>query len=394
MLNVGANMPVTDEIARRSEKILYRKVIDEILHDIQMGKLPLGSKLPSQSELIRKYKVSTGTIRQSLAGLERRGIIRKEHGRGSFVSLQSGRRDKQAEFRHLGLLLERSGEPEDRAAEAEIVLAFVNACRQHKIRFTYVETGVTAHAGGYELIKTFDGVALDGMCVFLRDGTDANERLCALAREFTSLVALFTAYQDHSFTVDCVEQELRVGMRHMMKYLLSLGHRRIAYVSSFIDECLRGDPKRWTGGRWEVYVETLAEAGIQVDPSLLVDITFGQEPDETMARQVIGLLRRDNPVTAIFAGNDWIARHVMEWLWREGIHVPGDVSVAGLDDVNFARQLVPSLTTVATPFAKMAQSVVNLLQKRFLEPDRPIQRMTIPSELIVRDSVGPVSKEH
>jgi GntR family transcriptional regulator, arabinose operon transcriptional repressor len=386
-------MAITAEIGRGSEKTLYRKVIDEILQDIRVGKLPLGSKLPSQSELIRKYNVSTGTIRQSLASLERRGIIRKERGRGSFVSLQSRREEKSSELRHLGLIFEHTNIPGDQPAEMEIVQTFVNTCREHQIRFTCIDADYDTHPSGTELIKTFEGITLDGICIFLHGaGDDVYERLLPLAREFRAPVALLPAYEEHTSPMDYVDIEIRTGLYHLMKYLLAMGHRRIAYVGSHMQECLKGDPKRITGGRWQVYTESLQQAGIPVDTSLLVEVPFGSEPDDRIGRQVVDLVRQKDPVTAIFSYNDWLARYILHWLWREGICVPRDVSVTGLDDISFSRLLIPPLTTVSCPYAKAAETIIRLMQRRLAQPDRPIQRVTIPSELILRDTVEPVKR--
>jgi DNA-binding LacI/PurR family transcriptional regulator len=387
-------MAITAEIPRGSEKALYRKVIDEILQDIRAGKLPLGSKLPSQSELIQKYNVSTGTIRQSLASLERRGIIRKEQGRGSFVSLQSGRQEeKSTELRHLGLILEHTKVPGDQPAEMELIQTFINTCREHQIRFTCVDADYDTHPSGTELIKTFEGITLDGICIFLHGaGDDVYERLLPLAREFRAPVALLPAYEEHNIPMDYVDIELRTGLQHMMKYLLAMGHRRIAYVGPHRQECLKGDPQRITGGRWQAYTEALKQAGIPLDLSLLVEIPFGSEPDDRIGRQVVDLVRQKDPVTAIFAGNDWMARHVMHWLWREGIRVPRDVSATGLDDISFSQMLIPPLTTVACPYHKAAETIIRLMQRRLARPDQPIQHVTVPSELIIRDTVGPAKQ--
>ncbi len=372
--------------------VLHRKLTDTILKDIRVGRFPLGSKLPSQSELVAKYRVSVNTVRQSLLNLEKRGIIRKEHGRGSFVSLQSKRRESSTELRHLGLIFERADRPEDRAAESEILLAFANTCREKGITFTCVETECDAHAGGSELIKTFDGVRVDGLCIFLHTGDDAPERLEPLTREFTAPVVFFPSFNDQTIPMDCVDIELRAGHRQLMPYLLNLGHRRIGFVSSNIDQCLIGDPKRTTGGRWEVYSQALEIAGIPIDPSLLVEIPYGKEPDEMVREKILGLVRRENPVTAVTAANDWMARYVMECFWRAGIKVPDEVSVIGQDDVSFARQMVPSLTTVACPYVRAVEAVIGLMKRRLANVGQPLQKVTIPSELIFRESVGPAKK--
>ncbi len=387
-------MAITAEIEGSSEKALYRKVVDEILQEIRVGKLPLGSKLPSQSELIRRYHVSTGTIRQSLASLERRGIIRKEHGRGSFVSLQSGRREeKGTELRHLGLILEHTKVPGDQPAELELIQTFINSCREHQIRFTCVDTDYDTHQSGMELIKMFEGITLDGICIFLHGaGADVYERLLPLAREFRAPVALLPAYEEHISPMDYVDIDIRTGLYHLMKYLLAMGHRRIAYVGPHVQECFKGDPKRITGGRWQVYSESLQQAGIPIDTSLLVEIPFGSEPDDRIGRQVIDLVRQKDPVTAIYSGNDWMARHIMHWLWQEGIRVPQDVSVTGLDDISFSQMLIPPLTTVSGSYTKAVETVIRLMQRRLAQPDQPIQHVTVPSELIIRDTVGPAKR--
>lgn len=373
---------------------LHVKVTNRILKDIESRKFPLGAKLPSQAELVAKYNVSVNTIRQSLQTLERRGIIRKEHGRGSFVSLQAGRSETNRTLRHVGLMFERGGKPEDRPVESEAILAFVDACRNDVLQFTIVESDIDAHLGGREMLKTFDGISLDGVCFCLKTGYDADERLRPLAREFPAPVALFPTFVDQSISIDTVDIENRTGLRQMMQYLLSLGHRRIGLVVSHMQACLNDDREQLTSRRWEVYSQALRQAGIPVDHSILVEIPYGQEPTPEIAKQIVKLVRRENPVTAIFAFNDWMARFAMESLWTASVKIPEEVSLVGLDDISFGRQMVPSLTTVALPYDKAAQVVIQLMRQRLADPNRPIQKITIPSELIVRQSVGPVSPGH
>jgi DNA-binding LacI/PurR family transcriptional regulator len=361
------------------------------MEDIRVGRLPLGSKLPSQAELVSRYQVSVNTVRQSLVNLERRGIIRTEQGRGSFVSLQSTRRGASTQLKHLGLIFERADRPEDRAAESEIVLTFTDRCRERGLTFTCVETKLDAHAGGRALVSAFDGVQVDGLCVFLHDSADAAPRLAPLTREFVAPVVFFPSYCDPAIPMDCVDIELRAGHRQLMSYLLGAGHRRIGFVSSHIEQCLLGDPKRITGGRWEVFSQAMNAAGVEIDRSWLVEIPYGREPGDAVRQQIVDLVRRSEPVTAVMAGNDWMARYVMDCYWRAGIAVPTEVSVIGQDNVSFAKQLIPSLTTVACPYTEAVDAILALMQQRLTDPSMPIQKRTIPSELIVRDSIAMVT---
>ena len=366
---------------------LHQQVSEGILEDIGRGKYCLGDRLPSQSKMTRRYNVSVSTIRQSLANLERRGVVRREQGRGCFVSLRAGNSGTSSKLRSVGLIFERSGRPEDTPSELEALLAFANVSRRMGLRLVVAETEFDAHLGGASLMETFDGASLDCMCAYLHVPADAAGRVAVLAREFQSAVAFFPMGPvQEAMPIDCIDVDLRVGMKQLMNYLLSLGHRRIAYVGSHLGACLAGD-EMVTSGRWQTYRDELAKAGIPVNTDILVEIVFGTEPDPEVAEAVVNLVRLDNPVTAIFAANDWMAGFVMRSLWHKGIHVPADVSLAGLDDISFAREMVPALTTVAFPFERAAETAIGLMRERLAHPDRPIQKVTLPAELVIRESV-------
>jgi DNA-binding LacI/PurR family transcriptional regulator len=365
---------------------LHRQISDQILADIQAGRLALGDKLPSQTELQQKYQVSVGTIRQSLATLERRGIIRKINGLGSFISLQANTTRKVQKLRSVGLIFERTGRSEDIAAEDQILLAFSDVCREKGMRLISAETDFDSHLGGHKLIQTFQDTSMDGICVFLHEPADAWERISVLKKEFTASVFFVPGLVLTQMPIDVVEVDLRTGMEQLMDYLLALGHRRIGYVGSHIQRCLAGDEKV-TGLRWQTYRDCLAKSGVPLNLNYVVDFPYDQDPTQNIVDAVVNLIKQPEPVTAIFAANDWIARNVQNWLWKAEIYVPRDVSLAGADDISFAKALVPSLTTVAFPFAQAASMAVSMMEARLLDNNRPIQKMTIPNKLIIRESV-------
>ncbi|MCD4824314.1 MAG: substrate-binding domain-containing protein [Phycisphaerae bacterium] len=383
-------MAFTGQVTREDGKKprgLHRQISNQILSDIRDGSLRLGDKLPSQAELMKQYDVSVTTVRQSLSTLEQRGIVCREQGRGCFVSLRSGQSGSSTKMRSAGLVFERTSEPENAPAEMEALLAFANVTRQKGLRLVTAEMEFDAHLSGNALLKTFDGASLDCICAYLHVPAEAAEKIAVLQREFKSAVVFFpTGILHEAMPVDCIDVDLRLGMRQLMNYFLSLGHRRIAYVGSQIEACLGGD-EQVTSGRWQTYRDDLTRAGIALDTDLIVDIPYKTGPGPEIAEAIANLVRRDNPATAIFAANDWTARLVMYSLWQKGIHVPDDVSLAGLDNVSFAKELVPSLTTVAFPFEQAAETAIELMRRRLAQPDRPIQKVTLPAELIIRETV-------
>lgn len=79
----GATGIITRE--RRGATTLWKSVYLELEQDILKGRFPLGSQLPTESELAEQYRVHRHTVRRALHTLRERDLIRIEHGRGSFV---------------------------------------------------------------------------------------------------------------------------------------------------------------------------------------------------------------------------------------------------------------------------------------------------------------------
>lgn len=173
-----------------------------------------------------------------------------------------------------------------------------------------------------------------------------------------------------------------VGCAHeMTRYLLSLGHRRIAMVRGFDWPALTD--------RFEGYARALAEEALEPDPSLLrtADATY-----ETGLEAGRGLLvQRDRP-SAILAANDAMALGVLRAAYELGLRVPQDLSVAGFDDVPTARQIAPALTTVRLPIRRMASVAAELLNT-WIEHGEPApeaeRHVELPARLIIRESTGP-----
>jgi DNA-binding LacI/PurR family transcriptional regulator/ribosomal protein S25 len=365
----------------------HLQISNQILDDVKQGVFQLGDKLPSQSELVDKYKVSVATIRQSLSNLERRGLIRTEKGKGSFISLQANSSQRPRKLSTLGLIFERTGKPDDVAAETQVLLAFSDVCRQKGIRLVSAETDFDAHLGGKKLIETFADTSIDGVCAFLHHSCDAAERISILGKEFRSSVVFFPGSSySYVMPIDTIDIDTLVGVEQLMDYFLAMGHRRIGYVGTEIDYISDRNSGK-TMGRFEIYRDALKKNGL-LNPEYVVDYSYGREPSPETMQAVLNLVRRKDPVTAIFACSDWLARHIMYWFWREGIRVPQDVSIAGFDDIVFSKELIPPLTTVSFPFTRAAETAINFMEDRLADPGKNIQKNTISSKLVIRESVN------
>jgi LacI family transcriptional regulator len=91
--------------------------------------------------------------------------------------------------------------------------------------------------------------------------------------------------------------------------------------------------------------------------------------------------------SAILALSDLMAIGVLQELRRQGIRVPEDISVVGIDDIKVAQSLAPALTTVAVPLTEMGEIAFSMLRKP--SAVRPRRRL-VPARLVVRDSTARV----
>ena len=171
------------------------------------------------------------------------------------------------------------------------------------------------------------------------------------------------------------------GARQAMQYLLSLGHRRIAFI---------GGPPHLTPSRERLrgYREGLLTASLAPDSALQVTGDFTQRSGFQAARQLLALAERP---TAIFAVNDVSAFGAIEAVKDAGLRVPEDISVIGFDNIPQASQVFPALSTVEQPLLEMGAAGTRQLLNLIQGVGAVMERLTVPTGLIVRASTGPVS---
>lgn len=168
------------------------------------------------------------------------------------------------------------------------------------------------------------------------------------------------------------------GVEAAVEHLLSLGHRRIAYVGE--TERMTTEQQRYRG-----YRNALKRAGIGVEDALIMHTENNIDQAESFLRP----FRAAHPdVTAYVCQTDMIAVGVARALRADGLSIPDDVSVVGFDDMPLASYLTPSLSTVRAPFHE-----VGVTAGRIAVGDLPYDRpIVLPSEFLARESSGRVRR--
>jgi DNA-binding LacI/PurR family transcriptional regulator len=166
------------------------------------------------------------------------------------------------------------------------------------------------------------------------------------------------------------------GAFDLTAHLIARGHRDIWFIGDvdlpWYARCARG------------YRESMGQAGLEPRFSEI------HSDDRQLGYLAMrSILSRREPVTAVFAGSDQIARGVYEGLRQSGLAIPGDISVAGFNDTE-AALMDPALTSVAEFPEELGRHLAEFVLRRAQEPDRQPQQLTIPTRLVVRESTGPL----
>ncbi|HEY2644099.1 MAG TPA: LacI family DNA-binding transcriptional regulator [Galbitalea sp.] len=169
------------------------------------------------------------------------------------------------------------------------------------------------------------------------------------------------------------------GIRASLAHLVELGHRNVLH--------LEGPPSFSTSRiRAEAFVAGCAELGLngRVVQCSAYSVEAGQQAMDDLFESNSKL------PTAVVAGNDLLALGVYHSLRLHGVKCPEDVSVVGFNDMPFAGDFQPAMTTVRTPHFEMGAEAARLLLEQIDSAPRGAMKVTLPVELVVRASTGPV----
>ena len=220
------------------------------------------------------------------------------------------------------------------------------------------------------LIQSLGQRYVDGLIIVPIRITD--DLLRALART-AAPIAVVTSLPDGA-PVDNVRTESGLGVSTIIEHMLGTGRKNFAMLNGPADTVPGAERKRG----FEAAVDA---AGLQ-------PLALEEADDFTYAAGLVAarrLLARCKP-DAIVCGNDLLAFAVIRALREQGLDVPGDVAVAGIDDTDLAEMHMPSLTSVSLESGPRGQVAARMLLDRIANPDLPPRREKLLPRLVVRES--------
>lgn len=180
-----------------------------------------------------------------------------------------------------------------------------------------------------------------------------------------------------------VASDDRVGGRAATDHAFQCGHRSIAIIEG--KPGFKSSSERRLG-----YMDSLIAHGLSPNPDYFVPGDYSIESGYAAMNTLLDL---NNRPTAVFCGNDDMAIGAMNACFDRGVHIPGDVSLIGFDDMIFAQYTNPPLTTIHKSVSEIAAEGTKLLLQRMEQPDtEPIQRL-LGSKLVQRRSVSELAND-
>jgi GntR family transcriptional regulator of arabinose operon len=353
----------------------HEDVCRALRQEIQQGRWKPGDRLPSEADLVERFGVSRITIGRAVRDLQQAGLVSRRAGSGTFVQP----RTRGAGARSFGLLIPDLGDTEIFESICQGMMASPLAAKHALLWGSGRASEPSTEDRAWALCQQYVERRVSGVFFapleWAPDRNDVNQRI---GRAFDAagipVVLLDRPLEPypHPGRHDVVGiDNWRAGFQ-VADHLFERGCRRVAFVG-------RQGAAPTVDAREAGYREAVHLRGADAHPPLVVRIP----PEDT--RTLHALMDREKP-DGIACANDRIAAHVMRTLLQQGVRIPGDIRLAGIDDVDYAPLLPVPLTTLRQPTRQIGDVALAVMLDRLARPDLPARHVQLQCELIRRES--------
>lgn len=179
-----------------------------------------------------------------------------------------------------------------------------------------------------------------------------------------------------SAAVNYVDADNAVGAHNVVAHLIRLGRKRIGHITGPLNTAAGRD-------RRQGYINAHLARGLRIDENLIEEGDFTETGGYLATRRLV-----DKGVDAIFAASDMMAFGVLRRLREMDCRVPDDIAVVGFDDLDASALTQPPLTTVRQPIRRAGIAAVETLLDIIENGADPVQRIVMPTQLVIRESCG------
>jgi len=361
--------------------IKHREISQQLLAEIALGKYAATGRLPTEMQLVKRFRVSRPTIARALRDLEADGLIERRTGSGTYLRNPAA---KSTSVRQLGLLIPSLGTTE---IFGVICGGLANLARAHDCNLLWegtVPAEPRPDLTEEQAVKLCDQLIeqrVAGVFFAPFEWLSNQEAInLGIAERFTRAgIPLVLLDRDllpfpRRSHFDLVGIDNLAGGCLLVEHLIKLGSRRVAFVAQ--PHSASTVKARIAGVR-----DTMLEQHLEVRADW---IHVGNPDDQKFVRTLIAGRRWD----AVICANDFIAAQLWHQLEKNNCHVPEDLRMAGFDDVKAATLQGFSLTTMRQPCEDIALTAFRAMLERIADPTLPTRSLLLTPQLIVRESCG------
>ena len=377
---------VTDVvIAHNSVVSLHVQLHNQLQHLILSGRWPHATRIPSESQFAEHLNVSRSTVRLALQQAEIEGLIERLAGRGTFVAYLS---TKEHESHLIGFVT--------CGLDAENHLLILNGAENEvKVHgYQLVFSSAQSHQEEIDALKRMKEEDVAGVLLWPNiDGSRPQQQNTSIYQQL-HLPIVTMDRRINGFDCDCVTSDNYGGAKALMRHLVELGHRHVAFLSHYEMDLLP------VTERYQAYREVLQEADLTpTDPWFIGHVgkeigasyalRSSVDPRSPELQQIKDYISNARPCpTAIFALNDYLAVLATRAMKLLDLRVPEAVSITGFDDIDLAVHLEVPLTTVAQDWFAIGKRAAQLLIDRIEGYSGPAVCEIVPTQLRVRSSTS------
>lgn len=352
----------------------YELIATNLVNQFQAGTIQIGEKLPTEQQLMQSYNVSRITVRLAMNLLEEKGLITRTAGKGTFYTGSIHAREGKKITIALIILFSVN----ELLRIAEGITATLNDSDGKLL--TYISNGNPEYER--ELCRKIIEEGTDGIIIFPVDEISNREFFSDLEQRGYPLIFI-----DRSPLTNCnlIQANNELGMYLMTEYLISCGHKRIAYISSFSYSVLRDRFRGFSNAMKKHNLTVTRDSVVALKKS---PTTVSDNP-ENIYDEVEKLARQDNPPTAIICSNDIIALHAINKLRKMG-EPYNKISITGFDNATYSSKNAYSITTIEQDFNALGSTAIQTMLEIINNPRGKTYRIQTPVRIIKRDSVYPI----
>ncbi len=344
------------------------KIVNYINNCILNERLRPGEKLPAENTLAETLGVSRVTVRRALDFLEESDVIERILNKGAFVKSNATAEAKQ------------------------LFIPFIAQYNQGNSRFFDLYSGVQNFFSDHNMQPTLSVTGYNSVKEreIILDFYQKGHRHMLVMSAFSDKNVPFYLYMMQKgvnfvfldkcpikIPCDCVKSNNFDGAYKATNYLISQGHKKIAILAPQSFKSATSNTERFDGYKFAMSQHNLFNS----------ELVFESEERFSEA-QIEQILNDNQEITAFFVLSDYATIPILRLFNEKNLKI----SILGFDNLKESENTIPALSTVEQPFYQIGYNAAQLLYERIVNPNKPYVVQSLPTKLIVRDSVYPLNE--